>query len=292
MTNGPSLTALLDDFAADLASSGKSARTVYIYSAAVQNFIDHVGSDDAAELTRSNIRAWMTSMGDLKGSTRRIRFASLHLFVEWAILEQVISSDPMSGMKRPIARVTPMEPFSQAEIDSLLAACSSGNSFADVRDELTIRLLLGTGVRLHELVGITVDRIDRESRTILILGKGGKYRTVSFDEITARALRRYLRRRHMRAPAGEQALLVGQRGAWGTDGVDTMLRRRGREADVEGVRCHRFRATWAIRWLRAGGSEGSLRTLAGWSSGSSMLQRYVASRAESLAVEESRRLQK
>jgi site-specific recombinase XerD len=291
MTNGPSLTALLDDFAADLATSGKSDRTQYIYAAAVRSFIDHVDSDDAAELTRSNIRAWLSSMGDLKGSTRRIRFASMHLFVEWCILEQVISSDPMSGMKRPVAQATPMEPFSQAEIDSLLDACAAGNTFADVRDELTIRLLLATGIRLHELVSITLGAIDGESRTILVLGKGGKYRTVSFDETTARILRRYRRRRYMRVPKDEQALLIGQRGAWGTDGVDTMLRRRGRQAGVAGVRCHRFRATWAIRWLQAGGSEGSLRTLAGWSSGSSMLQRYVASRAESLAVEEARRLQ-
>jgi len=55
-----------------------------------------------------------------------------------------------------------------------------------------------------------------------------------------------------------------------------MLRRRGIQAQVEDVHPHRFRHTWAHKWLAAGGQEGDLQALAGWES-QQMIGRYGAS---------------
>ena len=54
----------------------------------------------------------------------------------------------------------------------------------DERDRLIIRTIYATGVRVSELCGIDISNIDFEDRTIRILGKGGKVRTVFVDEET------------------------------------------------------------------------------------------------------------
>ena len=55
------------------------------------------------------------------------------------------------------------------------------------------------------------------------------------------------------------------------------------------MHAHRFRHTFAIRWLSAGGGEMALQELAGWSSGT-MLRRYTAARRRELAVAEYERV--
>ena len=121
-------------------------------------------------------------------------------------------------------------------------------------------------------------------------GKGGKGRSVPFGPQTTRALDRYIRARRTHRLAGTDALWLGDRGKqfsyWG---LHKALGMRARRAGIPGFHPHILRHTAAHRWLAAGGSEGGLMAVAGWTR-PDMLARYTRARASERAAEEARRL--
>jgi site-specific recombinase XerD len=124
-------------------------------------------------------------------------------------------------------------------------------------------------MRCSELVGISLDAIDFQEQVISIHGKGrggGKWRVVGYDEDTATALRRYLRKRRAHPLADSEMLWLGERGVLSAQAVALMLKRRAKQAGVADVHPHRFRDAFAVNWLADGGGESALRTLACWSS--------------------------
>ena len=106
----------------------------------------------------------------------------------------------------------------------------------------------------------------------------------------ARDQTRYLRSRRGHRLATSPALWLGDRGkAFGYDALHKTLAERARVAGVAGFHPHRLRHTAAHRWLRAGGSEGGLMAVAGWTR-PDMLLRYTKAQASSRAADEARRL--
>ncbi|WP_454778668.1 tyrosine-type recombinase/integrase [Georgenia muralis] len=121
-------------------------------------------------------------------------------------------------------------------------------------------------------------------------GKGGKGRVVPFGPQTARAIDRYKRRRAGHRLASTQALWLGDRGKGFTyDALYKALTHRARVAGLTGFHPHQLRHTAAHRWLAAGGSEGGLMAVAGWTR-PDMLTRYTKARASERAAAEARAL--
>src|SRR5699024_7976765 len=121
-------------------------------------------------------------------------------------------------------------------------------------------------------------------------GKGGKGRRVPFGAHTAQAIDKYTRARRKHRLADTTALWLGDRGKefsyWA---LHKALKTRAEAAGIERFHPHLLRHTAAHRWLAAGGSEGGLMAVAGWSS-PDMLARYTGARAEARAAAESAEL--
>ncbi len=151
--------------------------------------------------------------------------------------------------------------------------------------------MLETGARAGEVVALAVDDVNLAAGTAIVLrGKGGKGRSVPFGPQTARAIDRYLRVRRTHRLAKSPALWLGDRGkAFTYDALHKTLGMRAARAGIDGFHPHRMRHTAAHRWLAAGGSEGGLMAVAGWTR-PDMLMRYTQAQAASRAAEEARRL--
>jgi len=86
-----------------------------------------------------------------------------------------------------------------------------------------LELLYGTGVRVGELVGLDIDDLDTERRTLVVLGKGAKERTVPYGVPAAHAVDAWLRRGR-------------PQWATATSGPALFLGRRGKRIDQRAVR--------------------------------------------------------
>jgi integrase len=137
----------------------------------------------------------------------------------------------------------------RAQIEALrrlLAACA-GKDLKARRDTAMIMLLLDSGARRAELVGLKVEDLNFEHDVARVIG-GPKGAGAAIRQQDGRALDRYLRIRSRHAHAASSWLWLGQKGPLIATGLAQMLWRRGRQAGIEGLHAHQLRHTFAHAW--------------------------------------------
>jgi integrase len=211
-------------------------------------------------------------------------------FSAWLAAEEEIPADQLTGMSPPKLddKITPV--FTDDQLRALLAACKD-RELRDKRDEAIIRLMVETGARAGEILALQMADVDLAAGMAVIhRGKGGKGRRVPFGPRTGAAIDRYIRARRRHRLAATPALWLGEAGrGFAYHGLRDTLASRAQRAGISGFYLHRLRHTAAHRWLAAGGSEGGLMAVAGWTR-PDMLLRYTRARAEQRAADEARRL--
>lgn len=125
------------------------------------------------------------------------------------------------------------------------------------RDLALVTLLLGTGVRVSELVGLNIGDVDFKNNGIRILRKGGNEMIVYFGTEVEQALKDYLEisRTAITPVAGhEEALfLSGQRKRISVDAVEKMVKKYASAISVKTITPHKLRSTYGTALYRETG---------------------------------------
>jgi site-specific recombinase XerC len=278
-----------------LEADGYSPQSIRTYRSAVRSLAESAAGTAPGELQRGQIRAWLAEVRrDHSQATARSWISGVRHYCRWLVDEGEAEQDATAGIRTP----RPPEPrtrvLTEAELRRLLKACE-GRDFRARRDAAIVLLFVDAGLRLGELATLQLDDVDAAGRLVYVVGKGSRRsgprrRAVPLGVKAARVLDRYVRERRRHPHADRSALWLGDRGGptLGRDGIVRALKRRAAAAGIGGMHPHMLRHTWAHHFRAAGGSEGDLMWLGGWTS-RQMLDRYGASTAAERAAAAARR---
>jgi integrase/recombinase XerC len=212
----------------------------------------------------------------VRKSTVHQYFTRLRTFFRWLVKQKYLLESPMDTFDVPDNKRDQIQPFTDNQINDLLKA--AGKSQNALRDETIIWLLYDTGIRASELCGLTRHDVDLTEKRITVVGKGNKRRLVYFGKYAAKALWSYLRNFEIDGPdplfQSECGIKKGEK--LNKDSLGLMFNRLEKNSGIHGVRCspHTLRHTFAIQFLRAGGSAFALKEILGHED-LTMTNRYV-----------------
>ncbi len=125
-------------------------------------------------------------------STANRRLAVLRRFYRWAMRDGRVAQDPTLRLKG--ARKPPRFPksLSEEQVEALLLAPDTDTTLG-LRDRAMLELLYATGLRVSELVGLTLSQLSLAEGLVRVFGKGGKERIVPLGEEARNWIERYLK---------------------------------------------------------------------------------------------------
>ncbi len=289
----PDLADLLPSWELSLRAERKSPQTIKTYTDGVHRYLAWCAKNDLpAALDRTQVQAFVADLLDrgAQPATARSRHLAVRRFGSWLAEEGEIDTDPLVGIRPPRLDTKVVDPLTDDQLRALIAACH-GTDMRDRRDEALVRLMAETGARAGEVLAMQVRDVTlAQGSAVVRRGKGGRGRVIPFGPQTTKALDRYIRARRTHRLAETPALWLGDRGkAFSYYGLHAALKACAAAAGIDDFRPHRLRHTAAHRWLAAGGSEGGLMAVAGWTR-PDMLLRYTQARAAERAASEARLL--
>lgn len=126
-----------------------------------------------------------------KNSTICRHLSALKTFYNYLLTKEVINNNPFIYINGPKREKRLPRYFEYNELEELFKIPDLKTALGQ-RNRLILEMLYATGVRVGELVNIKVKDINKEERTIIILGKGNKERIVHYGEYAEEILNKYL----------------------------------------------------------------------------------------------------
>lgn len=261
------------------AERGRAPNTILAYRRDLRRYCDWL--DDRGrgilEVTEPDIVEYVAALraqGYAPASVARslVAVRALHRFLAD---EGRVTEDPSANVEQPkVPRGLP-KALSEAEVQRLLASPTGEGSIAR-RDRAILEVLYGTGLRVSELVGLSLGALDLDSALLRAFGKGSKERVVPIGGHALRALVSWLGEggRAELAPAqwrrrdDAEAVFLGARGArLSRQGAWEILQRHAQRTGLTGkLSPHVLRHSCATHMLDHGADIRAVQELLGHAS--------------------------
>jgi len=195
------LSQAIEQFTTYLQANRRSPHTISCYRRDLAGLERFAGDVDIGALTPDLLHEFVVSDAvQLKpDGTHRAEVtvnrtkAALRSFGHWLEQGRHVHGNPAATLEiRRTARSSPST-LSEPERKRMLREVGARKGEAAARDRVMLELLLSTGIRLSELVGLDIADVDLDGKRITIRAKGGDTETRFLNADLRRRLRRYVR---------------------------------------------------------------------------------------------------
>ena len=274
--------------------SGLSANTLTAYRTDLKKISDWLEKrkqslDKATKAELFDYLAYTFRSGISARSSAR-QLSSLRRFYRYLAREGIAESDPTSDLESPVIGKSLPRPLSESSVEQLLAAPAE-NTALGIRDRAMLETIYATGLRVSELVNLTLSELDSTAGLVRVTGKGGRERIVPLGEEALARLGQYLndaRPELLRDRVSEAVFVTRRGGPMSRQAFWQLIKRYATIAGVdEALSPHSLRHAFATHLLNHGADLRSVQMLLGHSNlSTTQIYTHVArARLQSLHAE-------
>jgi len=240
----------LTTFAENLKAEGLSENTLGSYLSDLRRFAQWFEETNGEAFKPEAItpidvgeyKSYLQTIKGFKPATVNRRLAAIKHLCRWARGQKLIEENPASEIKGVPSAKTAPKALTRREAAHLVRMAQRHGS---KRDVAILQLLRHTGVRVSELVNLTLEDLEiseRKGQITVRYGKGGRYRQIPLNSDARRALQEYL---EVRPQVEDTHLFIGQRGnGLGRAAVYDVVTKYAHLAGLEDVSPHTLRHTF------------------------------------------------
>lgn len=257
----------IDEFLIDLEyAKNYSSNTIGSYHSDLLQFQEHT-KKDLSKVDSSDIRSYIKHISSLKDKSLARKLSSIRAFYDFMVKKDYIKASPVDGIEGPkIGKYLP-DVLSIDEVDRLLDI-EPKDSFS-FRDKCILEMLYSTGLRISELVGLTLENINLDESIVKVMGKGSKERIVLLNDITTEYIKKYITevRPKMLKGVVTDALFLNNHGKGLTrQAVFKMIKKRAEVVCLnKNISPHTLRHSFATHLLEGGADIRFIQELLGHS---------------------------
>jgi integrase/recombinase XerC len=237
------------------------------------------GSIELGKVDRLAIRRYLSFLHrkNRKSSIAR-KISTLRSFFKYLVRERLTLSNPAKSVSTPKVEKPLPTPLTVDEVFRLMETPVEKSRPKDgekgLRDSAILELLYSSGIRVGELVGLNLNRLDLDLGIVKVMGKGRKERIVPVGSKAVEALKAYLDKRE--TFSGEAPLFVNLKGGRLTArSVGRLVKKYTKRSGIfRRISPHTLRHSFATHLLDAGADIREIQEMLGHAS-LSTTQRYI-----------------
>ena len=191
-------------------------------------------------------------------TTLKRKLCALSVMYKYLYKHEMVTANPVSKVDMPKIHEKAIVRMDAAETANFLDTVEYGNNLSNrqlkfhdkskVRDLAIMTLMLSTGIRISECVGLDLNDVDMKNTSLHIIRKGGKEAIVYFSDEAAQALTEYMKERKKIDPekGSETALfLSAQRKRLGVRSIEKMVKKYAlASVPLKKITPHKLRSTF------------------------------------------------
>jgi integrase/recombinase XerD len=180
--------------------------------------------------------------------------------------EHIVETNPLGGLAKTRRPVRLPKTLTMQEVTALLTLPLRSTA-EDHRDRAMLELLYASGLRISELIGLSLSQLDLSLGSLRVLGKGSKERIVPMGQAARNAVNDYVEQSRPLLLKGRsaRAVFVSRRGtALTRQGCWKLVRQRARRAGIaKAISPHMLRHSFATHLLEGGADLRAVQAMLG-----------------------------
>ena len=251
--------------------------TIDMYLKNINYFLDAINNKNLLDITRKDVKQYMLAL-QTSDSTYNQRLASIRTL--YKVLAYILDDENIIDVTFGLVAISKVEhehkvPLTELERKLILKHCKND------RDHAIVLTLLSSGIRISELIGLTLDDYnnrDENGKITLTITKGSKVRNIWLNENVCRAIDKYLTTRKI---CDYNNLFISNGGTPMLQSscartMKILAKRAGLDDDrIDKICCHTMRSSYASNLADKGVSIQKIATAMGHSNIQTTYNSYI-----------------